>query len=243
MDGINYKKIAVIGTLAVFVLTGLAYGFITWSSKPNSTTNPDNPSFTGGLYQTQTSVTNPTAGGANIQQDPVVSATITQNSDYNKLFAKLLAQRVVFSRVSAGGGDTDEIYKMYAAQLAEAKAAYPNNKNGSFGVAMVDITDDGVAEALVLEDMPGNCGTAGCPFVIYKKAGAVWTPILQTQVQYEVGLGNAIINGHRDIYLAKQGIDASFETAIRHYVWNGSKYAYKGLADKWTGTNFVIYEQ
>ncbi len=230
----NYRILIAIAIISVLLVGGMVYLLMPKQVAQPPSTNVPSGSDSGSFYQP--SNTTNTGGQPSNEQTP--DTALEQQGMYDELFKKLLAQRVVFTRVSSG-----EVYALYASDVADAKSAYPGRTDYSMAIAMLDITDDGIAEALVLNDLPGSCGPAGCPFAIYQKSGAAWSPIFYAQIQSELGLANVITNGHVDLLLVQQGSIVPSETAIRRYVWSGKKYAYKELAAAWDGTKFVVYGQ
>lgn len=229
----NYK---LIGIWAVVVLgvAGVAYWMLSGKQAQTPAGQQQNNSNLGGYYDTVSNgqggsqASSSTQGQGAALVDPMVA--------YIDMFTKLAAKRVSFARTSSG-----DIYALFAKDVTQSKAWYPAAKDFSIGVAMEDVTDDGVAEALVLDDLPGSCGVAGCPFTIYQKSAAGWKAVFSAQVQSEVGLGNVITNGHTDLYLVQQGTVEPYETAVRHYVWDGKGYVYKDLAASWSGSAFTVY--
>lgn len=169
--------------------------------------------------------------------EPVADTDI--ETAYDALLEKLLAQRVPFARVSSTEGTEGSVYALYAAAVADAKTSYPD-ADYSIGVAMIDITDDSAPEALVIEDLPGFCGSGGCPFSVYQKSGSEWKEIFSAQAQ-EVALANVITNGHLGLYIMSQG--EGYESFVTLYAWEDDKYKSKEIAARWDGSAFVQYRQ
>lgn len=226
----NYKTLTIAGIISIIVVGAIVYWV--WPSTPTlpGAQTPVGSNLSG--YYDTVSPTNP--GGTTSGQ----TAAVDLEAAYAAMFQKLLAHRVVFARVSSG-----DVYALYENDVAQSREWYPSKTDFSIGVAMEDITDDGVAEALVLDDLPGSCGAAGCPLTIYQKKGAAWESVFASQIQSEVGLANVITNGHLDLFLVQQGYGDSYQTAVRRYVWDGQKYSYKELAAAWDGSTFVVYGQ
>jgi hypothetical protein len=236
----NYRPIIVIAVIALIAFVGVLFMLQPADTKSPATQPPvGSGSNLGGYYGTVTATNSggSTPGQGGVTADQGVS-TVDLQGAYNSLFEKLLARRVNFARVSSG-----DIYALYAGEVAQSKGWYPDAADLSIGVAMEDVTDDGVPEALVLDDLPGSCGVAGCPFTIYQKTRTAWKGIFSAQIQSELGLANAITNGHTDLFLVQQGNTAPYQSAVRRYVWDGAKYAYKELSAGWDGKTFVIYGQ
>ncbi len=230
----NYR-ILIIAIVSVLVVAGLVYWL--WPSSSPQTPNGQmsGNSNLGGYHDT---VSVDGSGGPAGSASGTTGTEVDPQVAYKTLFEKLLARRVVFARVNSG-----DVYALYTGDVAKAKEWYPNQIDFTLGIVMVDITDDGVAEALVLDDLPGSCGAAGCPFTIYQKVGSTWKSIFATQIQSELGLANVITNGHTDLFLVQQGTAESYQTGVRRYVWDGTKYDQKELVASWDGKAFVVYGQ
>lgn len=235
----NYKIITITGIAALVVVAGFVYWVLPKPTSQAPASNTPSGSDSGDFYHPYNSTG---TSGATPSQDQGPAA-VDQQTVYDALFQKLLARRIVFARTASTADVGGEAYALYATDIASAKAAYPGKKDFSIGVAMVDITGDGVPEALVIDDLPGSCGTAGCPFTIYQKIGTSWKSIFATQLQSEAALANVITNGHTDLVLTQEGNDASYQTAVRRYTWDGKKYAYKELLASWDGAKFTVYGQ
>ena len=156
---------------------------------------------------------------------------------YARLFEKILAKKILFARVNSSTGDTGSLYSLYAKDVAEAKKMFPAQSDFSIGVALLDITDDGVAEALVLDDLPGYCGTGGCTLDIYKKQNGKWVSIYNVLAQGEIGLSNTITSGYQDLFLSVH-TSGSPNTAVVRYVWDGKTYQPGEVMAVWDGTIF-----
>ena len=102
---------------------------------------------------------------------------------------------------------------------------------------MTDINGDGVDEALVLENLPGFCGTAGCPFDVYKKQGSQWVKIFSTLVQGNVGLSTNYVNSYQALLLV---VEANGQSSLEQYVWNGSSYQASAVVAVWNGSSFQL---
>ena len=138
---------------------------------------------------------------------------------------------------STGTGEMGSIYNLYTKDVADSKELFPAQKDFSIGVALLDVTDDGIAEALVFEDLPGYCGTGGCTFDIYKKQNGKWTSVYSALAQGEIGLANTITNGYQDIFLSVHS-DGSPNTNVVRYVWDGKTYKAGEVMAIWDGSTF-----
>jgi hypothetical protein len=182
--------------------------------------------------QTSTSYTsNQTSVGVPSQTQSQTKTQVDLDAAYNDLFQKILAQQVTFTPTTAGG--TGSVYALYAQDIADAKKSFPKAFSLSIGIAMVDLDEDGVAEALVLENLPGYCGTAGCPFDIYKKEKGKWVNIFTTLTGENIGISNTYNNNFADIYLAK-------ENFVVRYVWDGKQYNVGEVTARWDGSAFQL---
>src|SRR3989344_4351670 len=94
----NYRIITVVGIVSVLLVGGIAYWLMPKSDTQLPATNMPGGSDSGGFYQ-PSSINNSGAQPPN-QETPV--AAIDQGGVYDGLFKKLLAQRIVFERVSSG---------------------------------------------------------------------------------------------------------------------------------------------
>ena len=98
---------------------------------------------------------------------------------------------------------------------------------------MVDLNEDGVLEALAFEDLPGYCGTAGCPFDIYKKEKGKWVNILNVLTGENIGVSNTYTNNYADLFLASGN-------AVARYVWDGKQYNPGETMAIWDGAAFQL---
>src|SRR3989344_9023243 len=206
--------------------------FSTPSAVPNTQTPPSGGSYSGGgSNQSSVEIPSPASG----QEPPVLDIPAA----YTVLFDKILAKKVLFTRVSSstGTGEMGSIYNLYTKDVADSKELFPAQKDFSIGVALLDVTDDGIAEALVFEDLPGYCGTGGCTFDIYKKQNGKWVSVYSALAQGEIGLANTITNGYQDIFLSVHS-DGSPNTNEVRYVWDGKTYKAGEAMAIWDGSTF-----
>lgn len=169
------------------------------------------------------------------QQKTVVDIEVA----YVALFQKILAQRITFVAINASTtGDSKSLYALYSKDVTDAKKFSPGEDDYSIHVALVDLTDDGTAEALVLEDLSGFCGTGGCALDIYTKKSGKWTKIYSTVAQGNIGLSNTLTNGYRDLFLTVFGIVGS-ESRVVRYTWDGTRYNPGEVMATWDGSTFI----
>lgn len=230
------KTTIIAGAVGVLAIAGIVYWLMPETS-PTSSPQGNSSNF-GGFYQS-TVTAEPGSSGQQASGGQAPTAP-DLDSAYGALLQKLSARKINFARVSSTAGAEGSVYALFAADVAEAKKSFPNAKDFSLGVALADISDDGVPEALVFDDMPGSCGTAGCLFGIYRKTATSWLPIFELQVQ-SVALANVVTNGHTDLFLGIQG-NQGYQTNIRRYAWEDNGYRYKELVATWNGTAFVTYK-
>src|SRR3989344_1148832 len=181
------KTFIVICIVVVLLLGG---GIALWLMlQPSPAVPPQQNEVTPGAINNQTSVTVPSSGGQTSTQDQT-PPNIDQA--YAVLFEQLLAQKVPFVTVSSAAGETASIYALYANDIADSKRDYPGYAEHAIQVALVDLNEDNTPEALVLVDLPGYCGTAGCSFDVYQKSKTGWTKIFTTLTGPNIGISNTI---------------------------------------------------
>jgi len=169
------------------------------------------------------------------QTDPIPDL----DEEYAALYQKILAQKLAFTSVSSSAGEIGSLYALYAADIAEAKKLFPTAASFSISVALVDLNEDGTSEAMVLEDLPGYCGSGGCPLYIYKKEKGVWNLIYEGLSGHFIGMANAYTSGYQDLYLAvAAGGDA--QGSVMRYVWNGTTYREWSAVATWDGATFRV---
>ena len=196
---------------------------------PSTQTTPTNNSYNN---SNQTSVTNQTAGTAQPQKLPDIK------KEYDVLFQKILAQKISFVAVDSTSGDSGSVYALYTNDIDAEKKAYPNMTKFPISIALADLTDDNVPEALVEEDLPGYCGSGGCPLDIYKKSNGKWTLLFSSLVSGDIGLSSTITNGYRDLFLPVSG-DIVYQSKIMRYTWDGKTYQPGEIMATWNGTTFI----
>jgi len=171
-----------------------------------------------------------------VQPQTQIQAFPDIKAAYQTLFPQILGTEVPFVPATAAStGDLKILYALYSDDVEAEQKAYPSVGEFAVDIALVDITDDGVPEALVYENLPTYCGSGGCTLDVYKKASGKWTNIYSTIVGGEVGLSNTLINGYLDLYLTVGG-----NNSVDRYSWNGSTYQFKEVMAVWDGTSFHL---
>ncbi len=219
----QYKALIISATLFI-LLGGLI--LVWWMSKPSTIT----PSAQ--ISQTSTSYpSNQTSVETTAQNKTQAQTALDLNTAYNALFQKILAQKIVFAQTRTASEDASGIYTLYSQDIADAKKSFPAAVNLSVGIAVTDLNEDGVLEVLVFENLPGACGTAGCPFDIYKKEKGKWVNIFSSLTGEDIGISNTYTNKYADLFLAK-------ENAVVRYTWDGKTYNPGEVMAVWDGSTF-----
>ncbi len=220
----QYKVVIISATL--FVLLG---GFILvwWVSRPNTAAPSTQTNQTSTSYPP-----NQTSVETIAQSQTQAQTAVNIDAAYSALFQKILAQKVVFTQTRTAPEDTSGIYSLYTQDIADAKKSFPAAVNLSVGIAVVDLNEDGASEALVFENLPGTCGTAGCPLDIYKKEKEKWVNVFSTLTGENVGISNTYTNNYVDLFLAK-------ESTVVRYAWDGKTYRPGEVMAIWNGTTFI----
>lgn len=175
-----------------------------------------------------------TTGQVQGQNEPVVDI----NAAYVTLFQKLLGTKLQFTQTNSTEGDMGSVYTLYAKDIADAKKSFPGLATFPIKIALVDINKDGVSEAVVLEDLPGYCGSGGCPFDIYKKDKGKWVNIYGSLAGLTVGVSSVYTNGYADLFLSVTG-DSGYESKVIRYSWDGKQYTAGDIVASWNGTTFI----
>jgi hypothetical protein len=220
-----------VGVVAVLSIGGLVIaGYLKTPSENPSLENVVSFGITDG--NTQVAVNTSQPGGAQ-------PAEVDADAEYALLLQKISGQTVSFSRVASSAGAAGSVYALYAADIASAKKWYPTLQDFSMQIALIDLNDDGAAEAVVYEDLAGFCGSGGCPLDIYKKQGAAWVPLFNGLVRERVALANNFTNQYRDLLLSIHG-SVGYQTNIVRFSWDGSQYRSAELMATWDGTTFNL---
>jgi hypothetical protein len=224
-------------TVILLAVTGVlvAIGFVIWLIiRPQPAQEPVQvpvqnapPSNSGSQTQVQTP--------AVPSQPPAEETSVNLDEEYQRLFDRLGAQRLIFARVDSTQGDAGGVYALYEADVADARASFPELGSYPISVALTDLGGDSALEAVVIEDLPGYCGTAGCPVDIYRREGNAWTLVFSSLVGEIVGVSSTQTNGYAELYFA-QG------NAVYQYAWTDGTYVPWALTAQWDGTTFVVVQ-
>ena len=196
-------------------------------SRSNTAVPPTQTSQTSTSYPS-----NQTSVETTAQSQTQIQTTVDLGAAYSELFQKILAQKVVFTQTRTAHEDTSGVYTLYSQDITDAKKSFPAAVNLSVGIAIADLNEDGVPEALVFENLPGTCGTAGCPFDIYKKEKGKWVNVFSTLTGENIGISNTYTNNYTDLFLAK-------ESTVVRYTWDGKQYRPGEVMAVWNGSSFV----
>lgn len=217
--------IAIIGFIAIIFVVG----FFIWMvilPGPQQPARPQNQ-YSGGSTG-QTTVTTP-------------GATVVPPVDIEKenrvLFEKLSARKVEFISVGTSTGKFADIYALYATDIATAKHLFPKEKSFPIEVASVDLNGDAMAEVIVYESLPGFCGSAGCPFDVYKKENNTWRALLNTLAYETVGTLPVVREGYLDLLILVHGDVGYLSNAVR-FGWDGKQYQGLETLAQWNGSTF-----
>lgn len=227
------KKILTISLVGIALLVGIVW----YVSRPQTESQSPASSVDGGngAFQSRSTVTiSPSEAQAQAEAD-------LQNlrQAYEALFNRLIAQKVAFAEVGQSStGAEGEIYKLYADDIALDKQLFPNTEDSSIQVAMLDLNQDGVAEALVYEDLASFCGTGGCAFEVYQKKSGAWVKIFSTASWPDIALANVIENGYFALYLPIRD-NPEFGVSVWRFSWSGTTYKPGELMAHWSGEKFV----
>jgi hypothetical protein len=239
MQSNQYKILVVLGILLAIsmLIAWFLFGQL-------SSTNTAKPSGS----------TNTTSGGTAFGSPPNTptgthapgSSTVVQTRDfaaaYASLFQNINAHALTFGAVDASH-DTQGIYALYRSDVSIAQRYASAGESLSVEVAWQDLNYDGTAEALVYENLPGFCGSGGCPFEVYQKNGGVWRKILSTTALRDaVGISTQLTGAFADMYLSVAGVPAS-ELHVVRYAWDGAAYQRKNTVAAWNGAAFAILEK
>ncbi len=229
----NIKQIVSI-VIAIFIAIGIGIGvylFFVLKGLPSQQAPVTNTQNTSG--DTSVNIPNPTQ-----VQSGTVQSQQQIDAAYVTLFGKIGAQKVKFNSVSSSAGESGAVYALYSADIAAARKMFPKLTSFPMNIALIDLNGDAVNEAVVWENLPGLCGSAGCPLELYTKVGGKWSQIYTGFSGSNVGLG-ASNGGYADLFSAILGDDVGYESKIVKYSWDGAKYAPNGVVATWDGSQFV----
>jgi hypothetical protein len=221
-------------TIGIFVTLFVVVGvFILWAllGQKGPSSDTTTPSPTGGFTGvSQVAVTIPN-GEAEARTQKI-------GQSYSEFFSELWATKVNFVPVTNGSGPAGSVYAMYAADITESQKSFPQEKTFSINIALVDVTDDDVVDAIVYNTLPGACGSAGCPLTIYKKDKNNWVNIFNAQTVGEIGLSNTITSGHVDLILTVQS-GIRYPHVVTLFVWDGKTYQANNALGYWNNGHII----
>jgi hypothetical protein len=237
----------------VLVGGGLFLWFLTMEPYEPSSSSPDaavplngqgSNTFSGGSANT-TPVSTP-GGSPSTQspQDGTASSTASAmpvdiDAQFKTLFENLSAEKIAFVPTSPSSAAYASIMAFYSQDIAAAKKAYPQQAVMTLDVASVDLDGDAANEVIVYENLPGFCGTAGCPLTVYKKQGSGWQTILDTVAYENIGIVGPTGGGFRNMLIPVHG-DVGYQTKVERWVWSGSEYRPFGTEATWDGSAFLV---
>jgi hypothetical protein len=211
-------------------------GFLWWifaATQPAPSASQNKPSSTTSNIYTQN-----TSGVTVFNQPTTETPSISLEEEYAKLYTKILAKQISFISVDSIVGEAGGVYALFADDIVEAKAAFPAAKRFSLSIALIDINGDKTAEALVLEDLPGYCGTTGCPFYIYKKDKGRWSLLFDTLTSPYSALADSYTNDYADLFLMVSTGDSV--PTVSRFTWDGKKYTPWEVMATWDGNAFTV---
>lgn len=223
-----------IATLIVFAIAAGGYmGYLrlrTTDSQPA----PNTPLIT----HVQTPVSSSTSLRVPPNTQNQVQAVIDIPVAYDVLFKQLGAVKVSFVEANSSAAHA-ELTELYEADKAIAIQLFPDVPF-SMEISFVDLTYDGIPEAIVYENTPALCGTGGCRLSVYKKEQEKWVSVLGTlAVNDIVAYATTLRYPYADLFLSLYGPTGS-ETAIVRYAWNGHAYRPEKAVAVWDGSAFQL---
>lgn len=230
----NFKTLLIVCIVAVVLIGGAGFFMLFMSNGTPATSNGN--SQTGAQNyggSNQTSVTVPSTPK---------SAPVDIPKEYATLFNTLAAQSISFTTVGADAtGDMAGVYALYSADIAAVKKMFPAATRLTIDVALVDLNEDGTPEALVSENLPGYCGSGGCPLDIYRKVKGKWVALYNTLAAGTVGQSNTYTGGYADLFLSIHG-DLGYLSNVIRYTWDGTQYQPKNTVARWDGQTFQMVQ-
>lgn len=229
----------------VFIVLGLAGLLWVWLGLGTAMPTPQTNSYTNPYSYSSQDITTPpsntpdsTTGSAPAAQAQP-QAQPSFNEAYAQLWLHLAAQPISYTTAnSSSGGDLAALYKLYVDDIKIAKQYSATSGDLTVDVAMADITNDGVPEAFVYNNLPGFCGSGGCVLDIYQKKSGSWKKIFSVSASgEEVGLTNALTQGYLGFFVTVPGAVGSQPNVVR-FVWDGSTYQQKQTVAVWDGSQF-----
>ena len=225
----NITKILTL-LIALLVFIGAGVGFYilflpkeTSIQAPATDSNTNNPGGSSPAVTTRTQVQ--------------TSANPDIDTAFMQLFNKIGAQKVQFNSVTSITGDAGSVYSLYSSDIADTKKSFPKLVTFPISIALVDLNKDGATEAIAWEDLPGMCGSGGCPLDIYRKVNGKWVDIFSDLSGSNIGISSAYTNGYADLILAGSG-QVDYQSKITRYSWDGTQYSPNGVVATWDGSQF-----
>jgi hypothetical protein len=237
------NRLAISIVVGALLVAGAGYLVLRVVFIPQTSQNPAQQSPQGGsvivpivVTTTPAATTTQTQG----QSSSAIQVASVEEARQN-LLTQLQAREIIFDAVNGSTGSFAAVYKLYAGDIAAAKKSFPKAKDFSLHMASVDINDDGTAEVLVYEDLPGFCGTAGCPFEIYQNTSNTWKLVFSHLSLNMPALANVFTSSYNDLYLSVQV--EGYLSEVLQYGWNGKTYAPKAAVATWDGAQFSPPQQ
>ena len=226
------------GTIAVVGVLLVAGAVVWWFwQRPASPSSLPNTGPVGFPADTDAGPSGSNSGGTtNASSLPSQITSPDLDAQYATLYVRLGINELVFSPL-VSNGPFAALYSLYNADRTAYLALFPAGKPQLL-VATADLNGDGTDEALVYEDFPGYCGSAGCGLEVYKKEKSGWKSILSAEASNRVGISYTTQNGYAILYLSVQGADLGYQTQIVQYVAVGGNYQPSGTVATWNGAMF-----
>lgn len=170
-----------------------------------------------------------------VSQNPNETATEADSEEqYALLFDSVGAIRIDFALATSG-----EIYNLYADQVELAKQVDPNAGEFAIQIAMHDLNNDKVHEAIVYNAMPGFCGSGGCSFHVWRKGSAGWENIYEGLAYDTVGVTESTTGDYKNLLLSVHG-GVGYMTQVLQFIFKDEAYQRWNLVAVWNGERFVI---
>ena len=170
---------------------------------------------------------------------PSPSGTINPAQEYARVFAALSATSLTFTKVASATGNLGDVYALYTDEIAQYKQLFPTAGTAELSISSTDLNSDNVQEAVVLVDMPGYCGSGGCPLDIYQKRDSVWQLVFTTLAYDLVGVMSTRTGGYNNLVLSVYG-EPGYMTRVVVYEWDGNTYQPADTAAIWNGATFDL---
>ncbi len=233
----NKIIIGVLAALAIIAVAGGVLFFLLKSFQPTATQSPADSntySGSGSVNTTQAPQGTIKPGTTSIKNVPSYNLDL----QYKQIFVILAADYMEFNELTSSGPQ-GSIYANYTGDIADSKNLYPNAKQNSIQTAAVDLNSDGVAEAVVSENLAAFCGTSGCPLDIYQKKNGKFVKISNMQSYGAVGIEQGSgTKGYKNLLITVNDEPTGIFQIVR-YVWDGARYQPEKVLAGWTGGSFI----